>query len=283
LVHSQERSDATGSMSIKVFHISEFFENWAPFSSQAEYDNSGLLIGSPKSDVTGILTSLDVTQEVVNEAIAQNCNLIVAHHPIIFKRISSINPDTDQGSLIYALIQNGINVLAVHTNLDAAQNGVSFVLAGKLNLQNVRILSFHDEERSRGYGCLGNLSSPVSQQDFLDLVCTHLGTDSVRFAGSSTTIHKVAVCGGTGISLASDASRSEADAFVTADIKYHEFFDFPNLLKVDAGHYETEIHIAKHLQTELSKKFQDIPVKTSQVITNPMQVHISKPIFNQKR
>lgn len=270
-------------MSIKVNHISEFFENWAPFSTQAEYDNSGLLIGSPKSDVNGILTSLDVTQEVVNEAIALNCNLIVAHHPIIFRRISSINPDTDQGSLIYALIQNGINVLAVHTNLDAAQNGVSFVLAEKLNLQNIQILSYHDEEQTHGFGCIGNLSSSMSQQNFLDLVCAQLGAESVRFAGSSTTIQKVAVCGGTGISLASEASRSGADAFVTADIKYHEYFDFPNLLKVDAGHYETEIHIASHLQNVLSEKFPDLPTKTSKVITNPMRVHISKPILNQKR
>jgi dinuclear metal center YbgI/SA1388 family protein len=270
-------------MNIKVYHISEFFENWAPFSTQAEYDNSGLLIGSPNTTVRGILTCLDVTSEVIDEAISTNCNLIVAHHPIIFRRISKINPDTSQGSLIYNLIRNEINVLAVHTNLDAAQNGVSFVLADKLQLQDVQILSFHDEAESRGYGCIGNLNTSMSQSQFLDFVCTQLGTESVRFAGSNDSIRKVAVCGGTGISLASDANKSGADAFVTADIKYHEYFDFPNLLKVDAGHYETEVHIASHLHQLLSNQFKNLLVRTSQVITNPMRIHISNPLLNQKR
>lgn len=270
-------------MSIKVYHISEFFENWAPFSTQAEYDNSGLLIGSPNATVNGILTCLDVTPDVIAEAISAKCNLIVAHHPIIFKRISKINPDTDQGSIIYNLIRNEINVLAVHTNLDAAQNGVSFVLAHKLQLQDVRILSYHDEAQTHGYGCIGSLNGALTQSDFLDFVCTQLKTDSVRFSGSQKSIQKVAVCGGTGISLANVANESGADAFVTADIKYHEYFDFSNLLKVDAGHYETEIHIAFHLQELLSSHFINLPVRTSQVITNPMRIHLPNPLINQNR
>jgi dinuclear metal center YbgI/SA1388 family protein len=270
-------------MSIRVFHISEFFENWAPFSTQAEYDNSGLLIGSPNASVNGILTCLDVTSDVIEEAISTKCNLIVAHHPIIFKRISKINPDTDQGSIIYNLIRNEINVLAVHTNLDAAENGVSFVLAHKLTLQDVRILSYHDEANTRGYGCIGQLSSPMTQSQFLNFVCSQLNTESIRFSGAQESIQKVAVCGGTGISLANDANESGADAFVTSDIKYHEYFDYPNLLKVDAGHYETEIHIASHLKDLLSSQFSNLPVWTSQVITNPMQIHLSNPLLYQKR
>jgi putative NIF3 family GTP cyclohydrolase 1 type 2 len=97
----------------------------------------------------------------------------------------------------------------------------------------------------------------------------------VRHSGKASTIHRVAVCGGTGISLSPNAARMKADAFVTADIKYHEYFDFPDLLKVDAGHFETEIYIAGHITKRLSDQFRDLKVITSSVRTNPMNIHHS--------
>lgn len=264
-------------MSIQISHISDFFETWAPKSTQAEYDNSGLLIGSQKNTVTGILTCLDVTHEVVDEAISVNCNLIIAHHPVIFRKLSAIDPDTEQGSLLYKLIRNDISVLAVHTNLDAARDGVSFVLADVLALQDVRFLSYHDNEESIGYGAIGQLEAPLSVPEFLNHVCQSLATPAVRYAGSvpDQSIQTVAVCGGTGISLASAATLQKADAFVTADIKYHEYFDFPHLLKVDAGHYETEFPIASHLKSRLSKEFHRLPIYVTRTLTNPMRSHIN--------
>lgn len=262
-------------MSKQVRHISDFIESWAPFSTQAEYDNSGLLIGSKNSAITGILTCLDVTESIVDEAIAHNCNLIVAHHPVIFRKLQRIDPDTDQGSLLYRLIRNDISVLAVHTNLDAAHGGVSFVLADRIGLVGQEFLSWHDEEQTHGYGVIGSLRSPLHQSDFLNHICDVLETPAIRFAGSAPQVSRVAVCGGTGISLASVASAKKADAFVTADIKYHEYFDYPGMLKVDAGHFETEIHIAGHLAKRLSEAFSDLHIMTSSVQTNPMKLHIS--------
>ena len=267
-------------MSYQITHISEFFNSWAPFSTQAEYDNSGLLVGSQTTQIKGVLTTLDVTGDVVDEAIKLGCNLIVAHHPLIFRKLSRISPDTSVGSILYKLIKNDISVLAVHTNLDAALNGVSFVLADRLSLDDQAFLTHHDTDKTHGYGVIGNLPKPISRESFLDFVCTQLGTTAVRFAGEATQINRVAVCGGTGISLASDASRMNADAFITADIKYHEYFDFPDLLKVDAGHYETEIHIADHITRQLTKQFRDLTVITSSVRTNPMKIHHSTDNYN---
>ncbi len=265
-------------MSKQVRHISDFIESWAPFSTQAEYDNSGLLIGSKNSALTGILTCLDITDAVVDEAIENDCNLIVAHHPVIFRKIQRIDPDTDHGSLLYRLIQNNIAVLAVHTNLDAAQDGVSFVLADRIGLTSQEFLTWNDDDQTHGYGVIGSLSTPHSRPDFLNMICAALNTPAIRFAGSKQTISRVAVCGGTGISLASVAFAKQADAFVTADIKYHEYFDFPEMLKVDAGHFETEIHIADYLTKRLKEVFNDILIKTSSVITNPMKVHIASEL-----
>lgn len=268
-------------MSYQVSHISDYFNSWAPFSTQAEYDNSGLLVGSQTSQVNGILTTLDVTQDVVDEAIAQGCNLIVAHHPLIFRKLSRISPDTSVGSILYKVIKNDLSILAVHTNLDAAQDGVSFVLADRLNLSQQEFLTHHDEEKRHGFGVVGYLTEPLSRASFLDYVCTKLGTTAVRHAGGSDLIHRVAVCGGSGISLAGDAVLKQADAFITADIKYHEFFDHPGLLKVDAGHYETEIHIAEHITRRLSDHFTNLTIITSSVRTNPMSIHHSTDHSNQ--
>ncbi len=128
-------------MTTKVSHISRFFENWAPQSIKLDYDNVGLLVGHSDKKVSRILTSLDLTEEVIDEAIDLNCDLIVSHHPLIFKGLKSIRSETLQGAAIFKLIRNDISAFAVHTNLDAAVDGVSFVLAKRLGLENIRFLS----------------------------------------------------------------------------------------------------------------------------------------------
>src|SRR5699024_8397290 len=119
-------------MNIQIRHISTFLNQWAPPETKLDYDNVGLLIGHPGQSVHRILTCLDVTLDVVEEAIENNCELIVAHHPLIFKGIKRINPINEQGKIIYKLIEHNIALIAAHTNLDAALDGVSFRLAKKL-------------------------------------------------------------------------------------------------------------------------------------------------------
>src|SRR6056297_1570325 len=132
-------------MKIQVQHISTFLDQWAPPSTKLDYDNVGLLVGDPKQPASRILTCLDITPEVVEEAIDRNCDLIVAHHPLIFKSIDRINPTNEQGKIIFELIKNDIALVAAHTNLDAALDGVSFVLAKNLGLKNLKFLdnSYH--------------------------------------------------------------------------------------------------------------------------------------------
>ncbi len=347
-------------MNTQVRHISTFLHQWAPPSTKLDYDNVGLLVGDPEQTVTNILTCLDVTLEVVEEAIENDCELIVAHHPLIFQEISRINPTNEQGKIIYKLIQNNISLIAAHTNLDAALDGVSFVLAQKLGLDNLKfldksynisrkivlttsysdsesvlkMLNYYSAEEAHYYNVEGrkdgqrtfeaiidehnvtglikelrrnglldqgnyqvmDVASPsdnvgmgvvgfyhnkgLTQEEFLTRISDTLNVSAIRHSGRAERIKKVAVCGGAGVSLADKAIAEGAQAFVTADIKYHDFFtDTDDFLLVDVGHYESEVPVVHTLQKELTEAFEELTVVTTDVITNPMNVFIP----NQKQ
>lgn len=342
-------------MNIQVRHISTFLHQWAPPSTKLDYDNVGLLIGDPDQEVSRILTCLDVTLDVVEEAIQNDCNLIVSHHPLIFKGIDRINPTNEQGRIIFKLIKNDISLIAAHTNLDAALDGVSFVLAQKLGLENLKfldnsynisrkivlttshsdresvlkMLNYYSAEDAHYYKVEGKkegqytyeavmdehhvsdlkkelekngllhrgsfqvmeVASPsnnvgmgvvgfyrdkgLTQQHFLEGVADALNVEAIRFSGSVDRIKKVAVCGGAGVSLARKAMGQGAQAFVTSDIKYHDYFtDTEDFLLVDVGHYESEVPMVAALQQELSEAFEQVEVFETEIITNPMQVFI---------
>lgn len=342
-------------MNTQVQHISTFLHQWAPPSTKLDYDNVGLLVGDPTQPTSRILTCLDVTLEIAEEAVERNCDLIVAHHPLIFQSIDRINPTNEQGKIIFKLIKNDIALIAAHTNLDAALDGVSFVLAQQLGLENLKfldnsynisrkivlttnhsdsesvlkLLNYYSAEEAhyhqvegregnqrayeaiidhnnvaglkkelkkngllhRGSFQVMDVASPsnnvgmgvfgfyrdkgLTQPQFLELISKALDVRAVRFSGSADRIKKVAVCGGAGVSLARKAIAEGAQAFVTADIKYHDYFtDTDNFLLVDVGHYESEVPMVAALQQELSEAFEHLDVLSTQVITNPMQVFI---------
>lgn len=321
-----------------------------------DYDNVGLLVGDPDTEVHSAITCLDVTDEVVAEAIHKNCELIVAHHPLIFNKIGSINPTNEQGRIIYKLIKNDIGLLVAHTNLDAALDGVSFVLANMLGLDNLgfldkhyhisrkiklvtdekdadsvlKLLNYYSAEEAHyfevenreqgircfeaiidkhhvpelrvglhkegllkagsfqvtelastsknfGMGVLGEYPDEgVGKNEFLHLVSRALNVRSIRYSGDAERIKKVAVCGGAGISLKKAAITSGAQAFVTADIKYHDYFtEQKDFMLLDVGHYESEFPIAEALKNELSDAFEDIQVSVTQTVTNPMMTYVS--------
>ncbi len=264
-------------------HILEFLEDWAPQSTKLEYDNVGLLVGDENQEVSRILACLDVTPEVVDEAIALKANLIVAHHPLIFRKLSRITPSDTTGSLLFRLIKNDINVAAAHTNLDAAPGGVSFVLADRLGLIDVHFLKTGEEPPASGekqspgasqsgFGAIGRLPEPMGVQEFLDLVAERLGSRGVRYSGSPGLIRKAAVCGGAGSFLADEARLQGADAYVTADLKYHEFFTgSASFLLVDAGHYESEVPVVEALCDRLRDRFPELEVRNTEVNTNPVR------------
>ncbi len=257
---------------IQASHIIDFFNTWAPERTQQDYDNSGLLVGSPKQEIQGILTCLDVTNEVVDDALSRQANMIVAHHPIIFQKISRLNPDDAIGQLLYRLIRENLLIYTAHTNLDAAMNGVSYVLAETLGLSDLRILA--PESDTHGFGVIGTLATPESCELFKSRVSERLGSNGLRTSGESTSIRTVAVCGGSGASLIGAAKAAGADAYVTADIKYHDFFHGTDgFLLVDAGHYETEFPVVDRMRDRLRAEFPELPVEATRCVTNPLDYH----------
>ncbi|MAO66485.1 MAG: Nif3-like dinuclear metal center hexameric protein [Balneola sp.] len=345
-------------MATRIRQISTFLNQWAPPQVKMDYDNVGLLVGDPDASTSSILTCLDVTEAVVAEAIEKGCELIVAHHPLIFGKIGSINPTDEQGRIIYKLIKNDIGLLVAHTNLDAALDGVSFVLANMLGLDNLRfldknydisrkirlitnhddsdavlkLLNYHSAEEAHyfevdsredglkcfeaiidqhnvsvlkkalenegmlkegsfqvvdlastsqnfGMGVVGEYPDEgIGKNEFLHLVSKALNVRAIRFSGDVERIQKVAVCGGAGVFLKNKAIAAGADAFVTADIKYHDYFtEKDDFLLLDVGHYESEFPVAEALKNELASAFEDLEVSVTRTVTNPMQIYVSDP------
>lgn len=337
--------------------ITKYIEEWAPKETARQKDNVGLQIGSVDRKLKNILLCLELTNEVIDDAIKKGCNLIISHHPLLFNPLRKIDLQNDKNSkLIERLIKNDITLYSAHTNLDYAKDGVSFELAKVLKLRNIEFLSplkankfklvvfvpaeftekvaeaifnagggeigeyskcsfrtngtgtFRGSQKTNpavgkknqdemveeikleiiidswrvkkvlsalfqahpyeevaydiypvensgnfGDGAIGDLERFYTRSEFLKLVAGCLRIKNFRYAGSANNkIKKVAVCGGAGIDLMNDAINAKADAFITADIKYHSFHDaVDKILLIDAGHYETEIHSLNELKRRL--------------------------------
>ncbi len=267
-------------------HILGFLEEWAPESTKLEYDNVGLLVGNHDREIERVLVCLDVTDRVVDEALAGNANLIVAHHPLIFKKLSRITSADPIGSLIFRLVKNDVGLIAAHTNLDAAPGGVSFVLADQLGLLNTKFLKGErpagmsaDSDSEYGFGAWGELPEPVTTADFLSLASDKLNSNGLRYSGSPEYVQKVAVCGGAGSFLIGEAIKRDADAYITADLKYHDFFyGTGSFLLVDAGHYESEVFVIETLCDRLRNRFTKLDVFGTRVNTNPVTFFLNKTV-----
>jgi dinuclear metal center YbgI/SA1388 family protein len=362
---------------MKLNEITSYLESLAPLVYQEDYDNSGLIVGYPDQEINQALISLDCTEAIVDEAIANNCEVIISHHPIVFKGLKKFNGKTYVERVVEKAIKNSIAIYAIHTNLDHVAAGVNKRIAEKLGLQNCRILSpkknllkklvtfvptaqaeqvrealfaagagnmgnysevsfnatgtgtykanenanpflgeagkRHQEQEIRidviypqnlenkiisalilahpyeevaydlypitnsypevGAGLIGELESPQEELVFLHHVKTQMQADVVRhtvFTGKN--VKKVAVCGGSGSFLLKDAIRAGADVFVTADFKYHEFFDAEGKLVIaDIGHFETEQFTQELLAEIISKKFPNFAIRLTKINTNPVK------------
>lgn len=363
-----------------VRDVQEIIESWAPKEIAWERDNPGLQVGSPEAPVKGIFVCLDVTETVIREARLRRADLIVSHHPLLFRSIRSVDLRDRTARCIDQLLRSRINLFSAHTNLDFTRGGTSFALADRLGLRNVDFLlksyrlknkvvtfvpashlgrvaeamgkagagrignyescSFRTEgvgtfkgnaesqpaigkrqqlehvqevrlemivDHARlnevvtdmlkahpyeepaydiyplenvsadyGMGILGELTSPMSVPQFIRHVRRSLNTGVLRFhRGPSARIRRVAACGGSGSELTADAIRRGADAFVTADVKYHGFHDaVGRIMLIDAGHYETEQPVlealARKLKNELVRLGARTPVHVARTSTNPV-------------
>lgn len=259
----------------KIKDISNSLEEFAPLNLQENYDNAGLLVGDPEIKVEGILLCLDSTEEVIDEAINKKCNLIIAHHPIIFGGIKKIQAQHYVEKTIRKAIKNDIAIYASHTNLDNVYKGVNNKIAQKLNLVNTEILKPKIDDNT-GSGMLGELKEGMKEGEFLQYVKDKMSINVIRHSPLlHKKIKKVALCGGAGSFLIKVALSKNADAYITGDIKYHEFFE-PNseLLLLDIGHYESEQYTTEIFHKVLSGKFPNIALQFSEVNTNPINYSI---------
>jgi len=361
----------------KIKQITQQLEKLAPISYQEDYDNAGLIVGNYETEVTGILFSLDVTEAVVAEAIEKNCNLIVAHHPIVFKGLKKLNGSNYVERTVIKAIKNDVAIYAIHTNLDHVTQGVNWKIAEKLGLSNVRVLSpkkqlltkltffspventqtilnalfaggageigqykncsfrtegtgtfqpgneatpaigtkgkdeevkenrievmfpaymqstvlkimkenhpyeevayylqtLENENQEVGAGAVGKLEQAMEPEAFLQFLKDRMQTSLIKHTiPLNKKIQRVAVCGGAGSFLLSDAIRAQADVFVTADYKYHEFFDADNRIMIcDIGHFESEVFTKDLLYNYLSGFFTNFALCLSDVNTNPVR------------
>ena len=361
---------------ISIKDVTEYLEKIAPLSYQESYDNSGLITGNSLAAVKGIMICLDSTEEVVNDAIKNNCNLIIAHHPIIFSGLKKITGKNYVEKTIITAIKNDIAIYAIHTNLDNVFEGVNRMIAEKIGLQNLKILSPKNEilrklvtysppenaekvrsalfnagageignysecsfnatgegtfkgnefsqpvigkkgvrrtqseirietifesyiqdqivkalldnhpyeevaydiyELSNAYqkigsGMIGDLSENQEEMAFLTMVKTKMKAGNIRYTQLlDTKIKRVAVCGGSGSFLLPEAIKKGAQAFITADFKYHQFFDANNKIVIlDIGHYESEQFTMELIKTLILEKFSTFAVRLTGVNTNPI-------------
>lgn len=256
-----------------VQDLAKELESWAPPAVAESYDNVGLLVGYPTTEVTGVLVNLDMTEEVVEEAAARGCNVVVAHHPIWFSGRKRLNGEDYVSRTIMKAIKLDVALYAIHTNLDNIRTGVNRVISDKLGLQYLSFLKAKDEDGQLGSGMIGMLPDALPKDAFLELVKEVFQCGGIRYADADKTeIRKVAVCGGAGSFLTGEAIRRGADAFITADITYHKFFDNEDkLLLLDIGHFESEQYTSELLVDYISKKFTTFGVHLSETVTNPVK------------
>ena len=351
-----------------------FLDSWAAPSLAESYDNVGLLVGNPNQEVTSALLSLDVTEEVVAEAVRRGSNLIIAHHPIIFKGLKRITTASWVERTVLSAIENKIAIYAIHTNLDNLLGGVNSEMARRLNLQNTQILrpipfnlekwvtyvpndyieqlkealfqagagsigkysecSFEMEgkgsykpldgsspfkgevhvrseerevrlevigrkqnskaiykalidnhpyeevayeqielrnlDQGNGAGLIGELEEEISFYDFFELLKKTFGLKVLRHSKIlNRKVKRVALCGGSGSFLLEDVKRSDVQAFITSDIKYHDFFEAEGrLVLCDIGHYESEQFTSELIAAELKRNFGNFAVLLTEVSTN---------------
>ena len=259
---------------MKIKEIVDALERFAPLPLQDGFDNAGMQIGLTEAEATGALLCLDVTEAVVDEAIETRCNLIVSHHPLIFKGVKSITGKDYVERCIMKAIANGIVIYSAHTNLDNARGGVNFKMAEKLGLKDVRVLEPKEWKGGEaGAGVTGMLEQPETETGFLTRLKETFGAGCVKHGRlTGRAIQKVALCGGSGAFLMGKAQEEGADVFVTGEVKYHDYFYYDGaLLVAEIGHYESEQYTKEIFYSIIRDMFPGLDIRMTRVNTNPIK------------
>ena len=244
---------------VSVQEIMDIMEELAPRSYAEDWDNPGLLVGSPAQETVRIAVCLDVSDAVVQMAIEHDAHLIISHHPMIFRAMKSFRTDTPLGSRIAELVKHDIAVFAAHTNLDIAQGGVNDVLAETIGLEGLAhfVVQGQDENgETYSLGRVGELKEAMTIAAFAAQVREALKASHVRYVSAGARpVQRVALCSGSGAEFIEQAARLGADAYLTGDVRYHDAQHAVELglHVVDAGHFGTEFPVVERLRARLAE------------------------------
>ncbi len=258
---------------MKIKEVLSALEQFAPLPLQESWDNAGLQIGLTEAEVSGALLCLDVNEKIVDEALAKGCNLVVSHHPLLFRGLKQISDQNDVQRTVWKAIQNGVAVISMHTNLDNAREGVNFKIAERLELRNT---DFFVQKTVEGIVCgsgvMGELTEPMAADDFVLFVKKRLEAESAMCNELLRRhIRKVAICGGAGDFLLDDAVRAGADAFLTGEMHYHQYSGYEQQIQICVvGHYESEHFTTELFRDIIRKACPDVRTEIAETNTNPI-------------
>ena len=258
---------------MKIRQVLDALEQFAPLPLQESWDNAGLQLGLTEADVSGALLCLDVNEKIVDEAIRKGCNLIVSHHPLLFRGLKQISgADYVQRCVIKAL-KNDVVVVSMHTNMDNALGGVNWKIAERLGLQNSRFFAQKTIDGvEAGSGVIGELPSEMAADDFILLLKRQFDVECAQCNELlRRPIRKVAICGGAGDFLLDDALRQGADAFITGEMHYHQYFGYEQRLQICViGHYQSEQFTAEIFRDIINKECPGVRTEIAETNTNPI-------------
>lgn len=244
----------------------------APTHLQESYDNSGLQLGDPNAECTGALLCVDVTPERVDEAVARGYNLIISHHPVLFHGLKQIVGATPQQEVVMRALRSGVAIYSAHTSLDNAPGGVSAVLAQAIGLRYIAPLLPTVSDPMAGSGALAEAVPPVTAHQLAEMVKRACSSPVCRCTPPPAgLITRVALCGGSGGSMIADAIAAGAEAYITSDVRYHDFLDYADkIFIIDIGHFESESCTKQIFYHIITGNFPNFAVHYSESEKNPI-------------
>ncbi len=261
-------------MPTTVKTIADFLNEFAPLELAEEWDNVGLLLGDDTASVEKVLTCLTLTEDVADEAVTAGVQIVVSHHPILFRKVQRLTNRTPEGRIVLKLAAAGVAVYSPHTSHDSAAGGINQQLATQLSLSNLAPLRPRDDEPSSGSGRCGTLAESMSVPEFLEHVKSSLNIMKLQFArGDGRSITRVGIACGSAAEFLGDADRKDCDALVTGEARFHALLEARSrgVAMVLLGHYDSERPAMEHMAEVLSKEFSDISVMASGQETDPLE------------
>ena len=258
---------------MKIREVLSALEHFAPLPLQESWDNAGLQVGLTETEVSGALLCLDVNEKIVDEAIQKGCNLIVSHHPLLFRGLKTISDLTDVQRTVMKAIVHGICVISMHTNMDNAKGGVNFRIAEKLGLRDVRFFASKIVDGiEAGSGVMGALPEALAADDFVQKVKKAFDVECAMCNELlRRKIQKVAICGGAGDFLLDEALKAGADAFITGEMHYHQYFGYEQRIQICViGHYQSEQFTSEIFREIIERECPGIRTEIAEISTNPI-------------